>query len=118
MSDKPVTGPDGANPITDEQIEDLRDAAGLAGQYWIVTDTYEATTLGRTDMLTYSVTPAMRNAARDRCAKAWNAQRGTIGEDAARRLADAKPGHCTTCKGPIDADGECRCEDARRGAAR
>lgn len=76
---RPVTGPGGHNPITDEQIEALRGLAGLAGQHWIVTDTFAAVTVGKSDMFWREVTAAERDDARTRCAAAYNARRGAQG---------------------------------------
>ncbi len=69
---KPVTGPDGDNPITDAQIRQVRDAA---------TRERDATLLGtalnalRTPGWYFQNGPAY-DAARKRCAAAWNARHG------------------------------------------
>lgn len=57
---KPVTGPDGDNPISDEQIRELRRAGAI----------------GATDCHIALWGSWLRSATRTRCAAAWNARHG------------------------------------------
>lgn len=62
--------------LTDEQLARLRAEAGLAGQHWIVTDTFTAVTLGRSEMFWHEVTQEEQDAARTRCAVHYNTRFG------------------------------------------
>lgn len=93
-----------ATTITDAQIRESGAAAS---------DIEHALT--RTDRHWTRFQRVMRLAARSRCAVAWNARHAKAGENASRRLAGAESDHCTTCKGPIDENGECRCSGSRVG---
>lgn len=73
---KPVTGPDGDNPITDEQIRQLADEYALVGRTHDVTECYVA--LGPSDMFWEHQRPSPETvrATRVRLAAAWNARHG------------------------------------------
>jgi hypothetical protein len=64
-----------AETMTVEQLRELRDLA--AGAPWIVTDTFIAERVGKSDMFWEPVTEAENLAARERCATIWNALQQT-----------------------------------------
>jgi hypothetical protein len=64
-----LDGDDGG--ITNEQIEQLRNVAGLAGLHSIVTDTFTAMCLGKSDMFHWPITAKERIEARLRCVAAY-----------------------------------------------
>lgn len=67
-----------ADTITIEQIELLREEAGLRGETHLVTATFKAVAIGRSDMFWQPVAPAENRAAREQCARAINRRTGAL----------------------------------------
>jgi hypothetical protein len=79
---RPVTGPDGDNPITDEQIRELR--ADYFSDHTSYTNGSELSASAQLDVFDVALWPSDVHArawltpaeARTRCAAAWNARQG------------------------------------------
>lgn len=107
-----------AASITDEQIRELRARAQTNGSPWDAQGYGPSDVVSDCDVALFDINSVgaaeRRAAARARCAEVLNAQNHK--RCAARRLRhqhhidDVCEGSCcTTCGGPIDNDGECRC---------
>lgn len=68
---KRVTGPDGDNPITDEQIDQLKDSVGSSDRDYLHSDEQKIVSLCNVALIEGS---RLGRRARERCAETYNAR--------------------------------------------